>query len=171
MEENIGYIAIEFDDTSKKKVVEWASQINVRNIVRAIVNGKEECGNVTDKLHLTLFYGLDENALDQDDLNDFITGQNISSVNVVGVSMFPIKEYDCSALYLKVADESGELKSARERLEKFPHLSKYQKFDFKPHITLAYVAKDFDISSLSDDFPRNLSVGAVTHFRKTDPMS
>lgn len=168
MKENIGYIAVEFTDASKQEVIRWSSQISECDIARAVIEGKEEGGNVTDKLHLTLFYGLDEDSLNQDELDDFIMRLNISSVDVIGIAMFPVEEFGCNALYLEVSDESGELKSAHENLEEFPHFSKYQKFDFKPHITLAYVVKGFDLGSLSNDFPRNLSVKAITHFQKTN---
>ncbi len=171
MKENTGYIAVEFDDTQKQKIIRWSSQIPERDIARAVIEGKDEGGNVTGKLHLTLFYGLDEDSLNQDELNDFIARLDISSVDVIDVGIFPVEEFDCNALYLEVSDESGELKSAHERLEAFPYFPKYQKPDFRPHITLAYVGKDFDTNSLTDDFPRNLLVKAITHFRKTASIS
>ena len=65
MKENIGYVAIEFDEASKQKVANWASHIGRSDLVTATIDGKIKGGDVTDELHLTIFYGLDENALDQ----------------------------------------------------------------------------------------------------------
>ncbi len=166
MKENTGYVAIEFDEVSKQKIANWASQIGGNDLVTATIDGKIEGGNVTEKPHLTLFYGLDEDALDQKVLSDFVVTLPNPMVHITGVGTFPQNTFACKVIYLEVSDELGELKSVHEHLKSFPHFSKYQKYDYKPHITIAYVTTGFDVSSLTNDFPRNLFVRAITHFKK-----
>ena len=164
MEEKIGYVALEFGEDFKQEIMKWSSQIGESDLVTAIIDGKAEGGNVTDKLHLTLFYGLDENTLDQDKLSKFITTLPKLMIRVTGIGTFPQDVFACKAIYLEVSDDSGELQTIHEWLKKFPHFSKYQKYDYKPHITIAYVTTGFDINLLTNDFPKNLSVKAITHF-------
>ncbi|MDD2657247.1 MAG: 2'-5' RNA ligase family protein [Candidatus Pacebacteria bacterium] len=166
MEKNVGYVAIEFDDVSKREVANWASQISEGDLVTTAIDGKIEGGNVTDKLHLTLFYGLDENAINQGELSDFISMLPKPAVHVTGVSAFLQDAFACKTLYLEVTDDLGELQSIHERLKDFSHFSKYQEHNYKPHITIAYVITEFDVNSLTNDFPKNLFVKAVTHFKK-----
>ncbi len=167
MEEKIGYVAIEFEEASKQAVADWVSQISESDLVTATINGKIEGGNVTNRLHLTLLYGLDENALVQDELSDFIIALPKPIVRVIGIGTFPQEVFACKTLYLEVSDDSGELQATHERLKNFPYFSKYQKHEYKPHITIAYVATRFDTNSLTNDFPGSLSVKAITHFSKT----
>lgn len=170
MRKNIGYIAIEFNENSKRDVINWSAQIRKDELVETIVNGQVEGGNVTKKLHSTLFYGLNESILDKVKLANFVEKLNVTTVNVVGVGMFPLKAFNCNVLYLEISDKSKILKSAHKHLRKFPHFREYQKYDYSPHITIAYVSKKFDAASLTRNFPPKLSVKTIKYIRAMDKM-
>lgn len=171
MNENIGYVAIEFDDYHQQQVINWSRQIKTDDLVTANINGKIKGGNVTEKLHLTLFYGLDEDRMDQVALTNLIKQLNILSVDVVDIGMFPAKEFDCSVLHFCVADGSGELQLAFEQFKELPHFDNHQNLNFRPHITIAYVTKNFNSTILSNEYPKKLKVKQVTHFQKTKEIS
>lgn len=163
MNQHTGYAAVEFDEASQKHVMDWSMQLKSSDLVTANINGKIKGGNVTEKLHLTIFYGFDEDNLDQSNLVALITKLDIPTVNIVGIGMFPAKEFDCNVLYFSVSDESGKLQSAFERLKGFPHFANHQNINFKPHITIAYVTKDFNPNLLSNEYPRQLKVKQIVH--------
>lgn len=167
MNENTGYVAIEFHEDSQQQVMNWSRQIKADDLVTANINGKIKGGNVTGKLHLTLFYGLDENHLDQVNLANLITKLDILSVDIVDTGMFPAKEFDCNVLYFSVSDEFGKLQSAFEQLKQFSHFANHQNDNFRPHITIAYVTEGFNQSLLTTEYPRQLKVKQVTHFKKS----
>ncbi len=112
MNENSGYVAIEFDEISQRQVVKWSKQIKDQDLATANINGKIKGGNVTEKLHLTLFYGFDDVHLNQSSLDALITKLDIPSIDIVNIGIFPAKEFDCNVLYLGVSDASGKLQSA-----------------------------------------------------------
>ncbi len=58
--------------------------------------------------------------------------------------LFYVKECDCNALVLLVKDENGWIKELNKYFSKFDILkNKVHSFYFVPHVTVAYVKKDF----------------------------
>lgn len=157
----IGYIAIQFTAETNQEVAELARNLTSEDLVTATIDGKTEGGNVTDKLHFTLFYGLNDEMLDKDELSGFLDKIKLKEIEINGFGLFPIKEYDCNALYLKVKDVDNELKKIHEKFEKFPHFSEYQKFEYTPHITIAYVKKDFNLEAFTQNLPEILCIDKV----------
>lgn len=159
----IGYVEVQFTPETHQQVVAWAHTIKNEDLVTATIDGKTEGGNVTDKLHLTLFYGFDDERLDKDKLSEFINQIKLKDFKVSGLGIFPVKEYDCYVLYLRVEDNDNELKKIYMGLKEFSHFSEYQKFEYTPHITVAYVKKDFNLDAIKQNLPKILYVHK-THY-------
>lgn len=143
----IGYITAEFSEEFKKMIKEWSLTIPKEEIVTAEINGKKEGGNVTDDLHLTLFYGFDDEKINKEDLIGFINNNTIKKLSIGKLGFFPVPQYKCNILYLKI-DNENILEKMHDSLKKFPYFEKFQNNKFVPHITIAYIKDSFDISSI-----------------------
>ncbi len=164
--QDIGYVALSFDDATKKKVSGWLQQhLHPSDVVTATISGKKKGGVVTQKLHLTLFYGLNERLVDAQTLSGIMGSATLQTVQAVRVGVFPVERFGCSALYLEVADDTGTLRALHDRLSELPHFPEYQQ-EFHPHVTLAYVCQDIDVKAFPDDFPKSLAVAEIVHIKK-----
>ncbi len=99
-------------------------------------------GDVTDRLHVTLLYGLLKPAAEWKDHIDLLLEDiNIPSVVIDYVSFFdsPYEDepYYCVVAHLKISDE---LKAANSQLQYLPHINTFP--EFKAHATLFYIKKD-----------------------------
>lgn len=164
--QDIGYVALSFDDATKEKVSVWLQQhLHSSDVVTATIGGKEKGGVVTQKLHLTLFYGLNERLVNTETLSSIMNGATLQTVQSIHLGVFPVEQFGCSALYLEVADDTGMLHALHGRLSELPHLPGYQQ-EFHPHVTLAYVRQDIDLETFPNDFPKSLTIAEVVHIKK-----
>lgn len=99
--------------------------------------------------HFTVIYGLKPDKISEAALitmsykPDFVTIENIE--------IFEQEEYNICVALLKKTNRILEL---REEVLKYPHFE--QEFpDYKPHITLCYLKKDFDYSEMKEIFQKN----------------
>ncbi len=161
----IGYVALDFDDSAKQKIIAWAEQYADRFIF-AVVDGKREGGNMTEKLHLTLFYGFDHEHIDQSAISDFLVVNPIDCVEIGGVGFFALPDHRAKIMFLKVKDD-GNLTKIHEDLKQFAHLDGVS-LKFLPHITIGYVGEDFDDGKLVYDGPMVLEVSSAQYCLKND---
>ena len=143
----IGYITAEFSEEFKKSIRGLLLTIPKEEIVTAEINGKIEGGNATNDLHLTLFYGFDDEKLDKEELLNFLDKKNIKELKIEGLGIFSVPRYKSNILYLKIGDNSL-LDEIHNSLKKFPYFEKFQNNKFVPHITIAHIKDSFDISPL-----------------------
>lgn len=165
-ERQIGYIEAVFQEDEKQKVVDWVNSIKKEDLFTAIINGKVEGGNIANKLHLTLYYGFNEYLLNKDDLFHYIESMIPKTVDIIGLGTFPIKGYDCKVLFLKVSDTENILRKIHNDLGKYSHFVEYQQEEYVPHISIAYVKKDFDLNSLIYGGPKRLSIKEILYHSK-----
>lgn len=161
----IGWIGLTFKAETHKAIAEWASQFKGQ-FFSVDVNGKMEGGDVTNKLHLTLFYGLNEEDLDKSRLAEYLSDIKISDLEVIDVSALDIPQYHAKALILKIRDD-GRLRRIHEELKEFPYLTKYQNDEFIPHVTVGFFRNDFDDGSVVYTGPKSLEIDKVKYFSKT----
>lgn len=153
----IGYVSIEFVDDDKEDILTLSKQIPKNKIVSATINSKEEGGIVANKLHLTLFYGLDYLKINKKKLILFIKSIRIEALHVVDFDSFGIREFNCKVLFLVVNDYNKELEKLHNEIRlHYPHFKNTN--SFKPHIAVAYVSSDFEPKGLQFSFPKSLRV-------------
>lgn len=137
---NIGYITIEFNQEFKDQLKKWSlANIPDSEIVEAEISGKKEGGNVSADAHLTLFYGFDDDNINREKLHEYINSLNLQELQIAGIGFFPVPQYSCKVLYLKVLDEDRKLENIYNFLKRFPHFKKFQIEGFAPHVTIAYI--------------------------------
>ncbi|MFA5652314.1 MAG: 2'-5' RNA ligase family protein [Candidatus Paceibacterota bacterium] len=143
----IGYVTAEFSEEFKKSIREWSLVIPKEEIVSVEINGKMEGGNVTNDLHLTLFYGFDDEKINKKELLKFLGEKALRELRIEGLRTFSVPQYKCNILYLKI-DGKNMLEKIHDSLKKFPYFEKFQNNKFIPHLTIAYIKDSFDISLL-----------------------
>src|SRR5680860_894229 len=142
--QNIGYITASFPEKEKMEIINWSKIINDKDLYFTKKDGKIDGGNVTDDLHLTLFYGFDEDKINKNDIKKIIDSINFKSIEIEDVSIFSLPDQEYKVLYLAVKDKEGRIKEYHEELKTLPHFVEYQKFKFTPHIAIAFLKKEFD---------------------------
>ena len=76
-------------------------------------------------------------------------------------------DQDYKVIYLAVKDKDGLINKRHEELMKFPHFEEYQKFEFIPHIAIAFVKKEFDEASIDYQGPRFLHIEKIIYHSKS----
>ncbi|MEI7480147.1 MAG: hypothetical protein WCJ59_00795 [bacterium] len=156
---NIGYVTIEFDNQIKQTINAWArKEIKDDYIYTEVIEGKIEGGIATDKLHLTLFYGFDNNNINRKELQNYLNKIDLREIEIECISSFPIFGKGARVLIFKVNDINGVLKKIHFELANFPNFSAFQKFEYVPHITIAYIKDSVNIAKLSHHFPQKILV-------------
>ena len=166
MSKNISYITAEFLEEEKEKIARW-SKIAIKNsdLYKVLENGKVG-GYVTDDLHLTLFYGLDEDRIKIADIQKWISAVELENLEIEGVESFALPTQEYKIIYLTIRDENGKIKKLNKELEKFPHFPRYLKSKFIPHITIASVKKEFDEDTVIYSGPKVLDVRKIVYHTK-----
>lgn len=166
-QKNTGYVAFKFKEESIKKLNIFASQIGSENFFYKKIEGVIEGGNVANKAHLTLFYGLNDLTVNKNEIKKILSQIFIDKVYVEKLGLFEIKEFGCKALILKVIDKEGKMKKTNDNLGMLETVTGLQKFDFIPHITIAYVKKEYEPAlDMFENFPSELEVDSVEYLVK-----
>jgi len=126
-----------FKDTLNKVVSE--QQFYYSDVISRIA------GDVTDKAHFTIFFGLKEFEIHNPELQEIVKSININEL--VPIKLFLIDGFQglYKVLCLEISDEDKSLITLSKKMNEFEHEERLEKREFKPHITLAYVNADYQI--------------------------
>lgn len=108
-------------------------------------------GDVSDKVHFTLFYGLEETVLNNKDLARVIKKMQIKELKLKKLVLFEGYQGMYKVLCVEVDDDDKSLFSLSQKMLEFEHDEEHGKREFKPHITLAYVQPNYEL-------PKNYSI-------------
>ena len=98
MKNKLGYIYINFDENSTIEINKWSLVLDKNDLAYSKIGGKMLGGNLTKDLHLTLFFGIDDNKVNKVELNKFINSLNLKYIKILKLNTFYLKEYDCFSL-------------------------------------------------------------------------
>lgn len=164
--QNIGYITVSFLEKEKIEIINWSKIISDKDLYFAKKDGKIDGGNVTDDLHLTLFYGFDEDKINKNDIKKIMDSINFESIEIEDVGFFSLPDQEYKVLYLAVKDKKNRIKKYHEELKILPHFVEYQKFKFTPHIAIAFVKKESDETMVTYNGPRFLRIKKIAYYSK-----
>lgn len=157
----IGYVILSFLDKDKQEIKNYFNKcIDKKDYFFAKVSGKNKGGLVLGKMHVTLFYGLDDKIFDKKTLDKI----KIDDIKLGKLELFYIKEFKCNALVLKIDDKNKKLEKIHSNLSELDIMDeKINKFKFAPHITIAYVKKDFNITDKDYFLNKKLKVRGIEY--------
>ncbi|MEP7103257.1 MAG: hypothetical protein ABI721_00935 [Candidatus Dojkabacteria bacterium] len=142
---NFGYVELKFTSDSIRQLsaivenIVKEDQLYFSDVVPRIQ------GDVTDKAHLTLFYGLTDAALNNPELKTFVDSLEIESLELGELNLLEGYQGMYKVLYIELRDDTNYLKGISEKIIQFGADEDLAKREFKPHITLAYVSNNFKI--------------------------
>lgn len=121
-------------------------------------------GDVTHKLHLTMFYGILENNLDKNQMDKYIKSIKLKTVKLGGLKLMQGYQ-DFQVLHVEVLDEAGDLEQIHKSLKLFPFDPSTQPLRFIPHIALAYVKPTFKLrDDINIRIPKELKIKKIKYF-------
>ncbi len=168
MSKKISYISAEFFEKEKEKIMQWSkSSIKESDLCGVLENGKIG-GNVADDLHLTLFYGFDEDRINVEQIQKWIKTTNLVEVEVGKIQVFSLPDQEYKIIYLVIRDKNGKIKKLHEELKCFAHFTKYQRSKFIPHITIAFVKKEFNENAITYNGPKSLPIREIVYHTKSN---
>lgn len=100
-------------------------------------------GNVAGSLHCTLFYGIDLDQVNNFEIDHLIEEFRITDISLGKMFLLNGFEHLYKILCIEVLDEDKVL---RNFSNKIASLTRYR-YDFKPHLTLAYVKNDYVVNN------------------------
>jgi len=159
-----GYVAAYLTEESKVNLHEWAEK-NIPDDVLFYANmdGKIEGGNVTNKAHITLFFGFNNDLVDKDTLNQYLNTLNIKEVKPSRINVFSTPYSECNILIIEIHDEDKTLLSIHNILKRFPHFEEDLESKFISHITVAFIKADFDFSNLQLSNLPKIEIGRIEY--------
>lgn len=152
---NYGYIELTFPEKIKKQFFDFvennvSSELLYKSDVITRING-----NVAMNLHLTLYYGIPSELIDSEELKSLI--DNIKIEKIETGDFIAIRGFQgmYKILCLEVNDSNSTLKEYSDKIRDLIDPERIRKYDFIPHLTLAYVNSDFDLLSIkTSDLPK-----------------
>lgn len=157
---NLGYIEVIFNEEDiqvfRNIVKELCDESNLyySDVVHHIK------GDVSLKLHLTLFYGLIDEKLDRRKIDEYIKEIKIQKLKLGKIFLKPGYLNLYQILMVEVLDEDGELSAISKRFKDFEHDISVK--EFKPHLTLAYVNPEFNLTK-QPDFPKEIEIKEIKY--------
>lgn len=142
---NYAYVELLFEENTKdyfKGIVQNVvdqDQFYYSDVVKRI------SGDVTDKIHFTLFYGIEETEIDNPKLKQLVSQLQVKELLVKGLTLFSGYQDLYRVLCVEIADEDNYLESLSKQLLQFKHAGEFGQREFKPHITLAYIQPQFKL--------------------------
>jgi hypothetical protein len=164
--QKIGYVTVNFLEKEKGEIINWSKNINEKDLYFASRDGKIDGGNVTDDLHLTLFYGFNEDTINKNDIKKVINNINFKSVEIDGLSVFSLSDQEYKVLYLAIKDKENKIRQCYEEFKKLPHFAEYQRFEFIPHIAIAFIKKEFNETEVIYQGPQFLHIKEIIYHSK-----
>lgn len=143
MEKQFAYVELVFYKNARKHFKKMVKDVVSKNQFYYSDVVSRIQGDVTDKIHFTLFYGLDESVMNNKELKKLIKNTKIKELKLKKLVLFDGYQGLYKVLCVEIEDEDKSLSSLSKNMLNFEHDEELGKREFKPHITLAYVQPDY----------------------------
>lgn len=142
---NLGYVEVKIDKTGTEIFHQLVMRIcNKDDFYKSdVVNYIN--GDVTSKLHLTIFYGCNATGKQLKMLKNYVNKINLPELKLDKLFLLPGYQNLYQILCVKVIDKDNKLKKIYQDISNYGHDPKIIHSKFLPHLTLAYVRSDYKI--------------------------
>jgi 2'-5' RNA ligase len=163
--EGLSYVEITFNDQEVQSFKELVNSVCKPEDFYYSDTISRIHGDVTEKLHFTLYYGLIDQQINEKEIKNHLSTLDIKSIRLGK----PFLKVGFKGLYkvlmIEVLDEDKKLEEAHNSLKQFAHMETSQ--IFLPHITLAYVQPEYEIGDVSG-YPTELTVKRIRYSEDRD---
>jgi len=139
----VAYVALDLSQSFKDYLSRITKQMVVEEEYYVSPVMPHINGDVTNNAHLKFFYGLDPSAANNQDLLDVIKATDLGELELGDFMIIEGFQGLYRILAVKVVDKDKKLSAFVNKIRTFS--SRPNSYEFKPHITLAYVHKDFQL--------------------------
>lgn len=160
MNKSFSYVEITFPEKAKKHFSKFVDETVPKELLYKSPVVDFIDGKVTDKLHLTLFYGLDASSSDNQELKDLLSSFEVKELKLGKPFFFSGFQNLYKVFCIEVLDQDLKLKTISDQIKQFATVEN-QRYVFKPHITLAYVQNEFVLPDKPLEFEEILKVDGV----------
>lgn len=101
-------------------------------------------GDVTQKLHCTLFFGIDPSTIKDKKLLDIIDNSDFREITLGDLVILNGWQNEYKIICIEVLDEDGRFTKFVKEIEGFVNNENIA-YEVKPHISLAYVQPDYEL--------------------------
>ncbi len=121
-------------------------------------------GDVSSKLHFTLFYGISSDT-NRQEIGKYIKSIQLSELQLGKLFLIPGWQKQYQVLCIEVLNPDNKLKQIHDSFKRFVYVEKVQYPNFTPHITLAFVNLDYTLKS-TPEFPKSLKIKEIKFIKK-----
>lgn len=145
----LGYFQVVFVEKDKQLISKIANKIFAKNDF--YTSEEYTSGDVTNDLHMTLFYGIKNEKLDIKNVTKYLSTLKLSRIKLGEIKFFNGYKNQYKVAHIEVIDLTNQLTKLASSFKMFPYDETVQFDKYRPHITLAYVKNSFD----TDKFYQN----------------
>lgn len=143
MKPEVAYVELTLPQTTKEYLKSIVGQIVNPDQFYASPVIPHINGDVTAKAHLTFFFGLEPEQVNNQDLKDLLSSYENREIRLGEFMVMNGYQGLYKILSIQVLDEDRSLNAFVNKIRKFSN--RPNSYEFKPHITLAYVSADYSL--------------------------
>jgi len=118
-------------------------------------------GDMTDTLHCTLFFGLQPSSVNDPELLSLISNSEFNTLDLGDFFFFEGYENLYRVLCLEVKDTDNKLFELSKKIESCVKGGEVKEKEFRPHITLTYVNKDFKLPDNTENTKKQIDIEKI----------
>lgn len=159
---NSSYVSAEFSDKIKAEFFELTNQTVDSEFFYKSPEKEYINGNVANNLHLTMYYGLDDDLKNSQSFQELLDSIDLKKIYLGDIFLQRGFQGLYKILMIEVIDEDEQLYKIAEQISEYdPRYTKKFLRTFMPHLTLCYVENNFDINSIKNIFPEEVAVDKI----------
>lgn len=159
---NSSYVSAEFSDKIKDEFFELTSKTVDSSFFYKSPEKEYINGNVANNLHLTLYYGLDQDLKNSQSFHELLDSIELKELHLGDIFLQRGFQGLYKILMIEVLDDNDQLYKIAEQISGYDqrYTKKFLQ-TFMPHLTLCYVENNFDINSVKNIFPEEVEIDKI----------